>query len=382
VNAPEGWILSLNAGSSSLKFALHGVQPPHERGVSGTIDRIGGSGETGGHAAAGDQILDQVEEAVGLELLRGVGHRVVHGGPDHLAPEPVTPDLLADLRRLCPYDPDHLPAEIELMERFRERLGDLPQVACFDTAFHSGLPRVARLLPIPRRYEADGVRRYGFHGLSYEYLRKELERQAGPDAARGRVILAHLGSGASLAALRDGACIDTTMAFTPAAGLPMGTRSGDLDPGLVWYLALSEGMTPTRFQDMVQHRSGLLGISETTSDMRDLLAAESSDVRAAEAVAFFCYQTRKWIGAFTAALGGLDTLVLSGGIGENSSVVRARCLEGLTYLGLEVNEAANARNETVISTAASQVAVWVIPTDEELMIAQAVRAVLAEVRIL
>jgi len=223
-NGPEGWILSLNAGSSSLKFALHRAAPPHERGISGTIDRIGVSGEIRDHSAAGDRVLERIEEGMGLEALRGVGHRVVHGGPDHQAPERVTPELLADLRRLSPYDPDHLPAEIDLMVRFRERLEDLPQVACFDTAFHSGMPRVARLLPIPRRYEAKGVRRYGFHGLSYAYLLEELERRAGTDAARGRVILGHLGNGASLAAVRNGTCVDTRHhdGLHPGGGAPHG----------------------------------------------------------------------------------------------------------------------------------------------------------------
>jgi acetate kinase len=249
-------------------------------------------------------------------------------------------------------------------------------VACFDTAFHHDLPRVARLLAIPRRYEAQGVRRYGFHGLSYAFLMEELARLAGSEAAEGRVILAHLGNGASLAAVRDGEPVDTSMSFTPTAGVPMSTRSGDLDPGLVWYLARTEGLDAKGFNDMVNSQSGLLGVSETSSDMRDLLDRETQDVRAAEAVALFCYQVKKWIGAFAAALGGLDTLVFAGGIGENAPTVRARICDGLGFLGIELEEKRNAANEGVISAAASRAAVRVIRTDEERMIARTVCRVL------
>jgi acetate kinase len=249
-------------------------------------------------------------------------------------------------------------------------------VACFDTGFHHDLPRVARLLPIPRRYEAQGVRRYGFHGLSYAFLMGELARLAGADAAKGRVILAHLGSGASLAAVHDGKSVDTSMAFTPTAGLPMSTRSGDLDPGLAWYLARAEGLDAKGFNEMVTRQSGLLGVSETSSDMRDLLARETQDVRAAEAVALFCYQVKKCIGAFAAALGGLDALVFAGGIGEKAPPVRARACEGLGFLGITLDEGRNAANAGVISAAASPVVVHVIRTDEERMIARSVCRVL------
>jgi acetate kinase len=249
-------------------------------------------------------------------------------------------------------------------------------VACFDTAFHHDLPRVARLLPIPRRFEAKGVRRYGFHGLSYAYLMKELTRLAGPEAAQGRVILAHLGNGASLAAVLGGKSQDTSMSFTPTAGVPMSTRSGDLDPGLHWYLARTEGLDPKAFNEMVNFQSGLLGISETSSDMRVLLDHETQDVRAAEAVALFCYEVKKRIGAFAAALGGLDTLVFAGGIGENAPVVRARICEGLEFLGIGIDEKRNASNEGLISSSAGRVSVRVIHTDEELMIAETICGVL------
>jgi len=388
----EGCILALNAGSSSLKFALHRASPPHTRELSGRVERIGSTGavltvrdivrtvEAPDHRAAAEPVFRLLAKQAGLETVQAVGHRVVHGGPRHLAPEPVTPELLQDLREMSPFDPEHLLPEIDLIEHVGDRLGDRPQVACFDTAFHADLPRVARLLPLPRRYEEQGVRRYGFHGLSYAYLMEELETEAGRDAAHGRVVLAHLGHGASLAAVRDGRSVDTTMAFTPASGIPMGTRSGDLDPGLVWYLARTESMTPREFQDLVHHRSGLLGLSGTTSDMRELLAAESRDPRAAEAVEVFCYEVRKRIGAFAAALGGLDTLVLSGGIGERAPAVRARCCRDLDFLGLRLDEAANARNERLISTPDSRVAVRVILTDEELMIARDVHRTLQEAR--
>jgi acetate kinase len=293
----------------------------------------------------------------------------------HTAPEWVTQELLDELHRISPYDPEHLPVEIALIEIFRQRHPKLPQLACFDTAFHRTMPRVAKLLPIPRRYAAKGVERYGFHGLSYAYLMEELSR-LDPAAAKGRVILAHLGNGASLAAVRDGQSMDTSMGFTPAAGLVMGTRSGDLDPGLLSFLARSEGMTPAGFDRMVNDESGLLGVSEISSDLRDLLAQEAADVRAAEAVALFCYQAKKWIGSFAAALGGLDTLVFAGGIGENAPVIRARICEGLGFLGIELNESRNGAAAGVISSDGNRATVRVIRTDEELMIARSVSRLL------
>jgi acetate kinase len=320
--------------------------------------------------------MDWIEERGGRESLTAVGHRVVHGGPKYSKPQRITAEMVEELLRLSAFDPEHLPEEILLTEAFHRRFPDLPQVACFDTAFHHDLPRVARLLPIPRRYEAQGVRRYGFHGLSYAFLMGELARLSGTEVARGRVILAHLGNGASLAAVRDGKPVDTSMSFTPTAGVPMSTRSGDLDPGLVWYLARTEDLDAKQFNAMVNFQSGLLGVSETSSDMRDLLEHETQDVRAAEAVALFCYQVKKWIGAFAAALGGLDTLVFAGGIGENAPTVRARICDGLGFLGIELEEKRNAANEGVISAPTSKVPVRVIRTDEEHMIAKTVCSVL------
>jgi acetate kinase len=320
--------------------------------------------------------MDWVEERSRREGATAVGHRVVYGGPKYTQPERITTEMVEELRRLSPLDPEHLPEVILLTEAFHRRFPELPQVACFDTAFHDDLPRVARLLPIPRRYEALGVRRYGFHGLSYAFLMGELARLAGAEAARGRVVLAHLGNGASLAAVRDGKPLDTSMGFTPAGGVPMSTRSGDLDPGLIWHLARTEEMSARQFNEMVNAHSGLLGLSETSSDMRDLLEREAGDVRAAEAVALFCYQVKKWIGAFGAALGGLDTLVFAGGIGENAPRVRTRICDGLGFLGIELDEERNALNEAVISAATGRVAVRVIHTDEAQMIARSVCKVL------
>ena len=317
-----------------------------------------------------------IEEHSGRDALVAVGHRVVHGGPNYSEPRQVTAEMVEELHRLSPFDPEHLPLEIELIEAFRQRHPRLPQVACFDTAFHRTMPRVATLLPIPRRYEAQGVRRYGFHGLSYEFLMAELARLGDPAATKGRAILAHLGNGASLAAVRDGKSIDTSMSFTPTAGLVMSTRSGDLDPGLVSYFARTEQMNAAHFQKMVNHESGLLGVSETSSDMRDLLDRETKDVRAAEAVALFCYQAKKWIGSFAAALGGVDTLVFAGGIGENAPPVRERICDGLGFLGIELDRECNAKSAPLISSDAGRVKVRVIRTDEELMIARSVTRVL------
>jgi acetate kinase len=410
-------VLTVNGGSSSIKFALFepggrtagggggggggGADPSLKRILEGRIERIGsaqamlhvkGIGEGAAdlsrlvaapdHARAADSMVDVIQESRGFDQLAAAGHRIVQGGPRYFEPQLMTAEVLGELRELVPLDPEHLPGEILLAESLRRRLPGLVQVACFDTAFHHDMPRVSQMLPIPRRYyQAQGVRRYGFHGLSYSFLMEELARQGDPAALKGRVILGHLGNGASLAAVRDGRPMDTSMGLTPAAGVPMGTRTGDLDPGLVLYLARTEKMTAEQFNDMVNFRSGLLGISETSSDMRDLLAAEGQDARAAEAVALFCYQVKKWIGAYAAALGGLDTLVFAGGIGENAPTVRARICEGLGFLGIEIDEKRNSANEGVISRGAPPggeegVSVKVIHTDEEVMLAKIVYSLL------
>ena len=392
--ASKPLILTINGGSSSIKFALFEAGHSLQRLLAGGIDRIGLAQATfqvqglsqadsfsrlvtaPDHTVAVGILMDWIKERLGSDALAAVGHRVVQGGPKYSEPQLITDQLIKDVRQLIPFDPEHLPEEILLTEAVRQRFPDLPQVACFDTAFHHDLPRVAQVLPIPRRYEAQGVRRYGFHGLSYEFLMWELTHQAGAEAGRGRVILAHLGNGASLAAVHQGKSVDTSMGFTPTSGLPMSTRSGDLDPGLIWYLAHTEKMSVKQFNEMVTTKSGLLGISETSSDMRDLLDREAQDVRAAEAVALFCYQVMKWIGAFAAVLGGLDTLVFAGGIGENAPLIRQRICDGLGFLGIELNQLRNTQHASLISPDVGRVKVRVIRTDEELMIAKSVARVL------
>jgi acetate kinase len=386
--AGRSCILTINGGSSSLKFSVYQAGEPPVRLVSGRVERIHQAGArllwsdagpapaheravvADDHAAAAALVVDVLDQTVGTAAIAIVGHRVVHGGPRFDRPVLIDEDVMNELRRIESFDPTHLPGEIALIEAFGRMSPARPQVACFDTAFHHTLCRPAQILPIPRRLEALGVRRYGFHGLSYAYLMEELSRKAGEHAARGRVILAHLGAGASMAAVRAGTCLDTTMGFTPAAGLVMATRSGDVDPGLVRFLASREGLTPEQFDHMVNHESGLLGISETSGDVRDLLACEPNDLRAAEAIEVFCYQAAKWVGALAAALGGIDTLVFSGGIGENSSVIRRRICDPLGFLGIAIDGSRNEGHAPVISPERSPVVVRVIPTDEEQMIAR------------
>lgn len=387
-------ILAVNGGSSSIKFALYDTD---EKLLSGKIERIGQGNalltymdsRRGGRdrkteqvsveapdlAAGGLFLLGWLEKRGDVFPLVAVGHRVVHGG-SRTGATVVDDRLLNELEELVAYDPDHLPGEIGLMRLIGQQYAGLMQVACFDTAFHTTLPAVARLLPIPRRYAQQGIRRYGFHGLSYAYVLTELMRVAGPGPAMGRVIVAHLGSGASLAAIRDGVSIDTTMGFTPAGGVVMGTRPGDLDPGVLWAILDRERYSPEQFDHFINHECGLLGVSETSSDMQELLVLESSDSRAADAVALFCYEVRKAIGALSAVLGGLDVLVFTGGIGERSSVIRSRICAGLEYLGIDIDQRANAGDKPVLSTEGARTRVYAIPTDEEWMIAQIVNQLL------
>jgi acetate kinase len=378
-------ILTINAGSSTIRFALFNSGPPAIRILSGKLERVGSSraaltaarvGETATpvsvdaqdpRAVAGS-LVEWLQRMSPPQTPDAVGHRVVHGML-HTAPERVTPALISELRGIAAYDPEHLPREIDLIEALQARYAGAAHVACFDTAFHRSMPQVATQLAIPRRYAQQGLRRYGFHGLSYTFLMGALARLHDPAAIKGRVILAHLGSGASLAAVLDGRCIDTSMGFTPAAGLVMGTRSGDLDPGLMSYFAVNEKMTAADFQTMVNHESGLLGVSETSADVRDLLDREGTDPRARDAIDLFCYQAKKWIGSFAAALGGLDTLVFAGGIGENAASIRRRICEGLGFLGIQIDEQRNSRNAPQISPDSNSVAVRVIRTDEESVIA-------------
>lgn len=386
----ERRLLALNAGSSSLKFAVFAVADPSRARIRGRISGIGRAEvrltarDAGGHERADEHVdardhrsaltiawrwLEQRRE---LDGLAAVGHRLVHGGPQLAAPCRVTAEVLGELQRAIDFAPQHLPAGIMLLEAVRDRCVELPQIACFDTWFHRDLPKLARLLPLPRRFEAQGIRRYGFHGLSYEFILHELDRLEPRLAREGRVVIAHLGNGASLAAVRAGRGIDTSMGATPAGGIPMSTRTGDLDPGVVALLAGLEGMDVARFNHVVNRESGLLGLSETSADLRQLMAVRVHDPRADEAIAFFCYQVKKWIGGFAAALGGLDLLVLTGGVGENLAPVRAEICGGLEFLGLHLDAAANDVHGPVLSAADSRVRVLVIPTDEEQMIARAV----------
>jgi acetate kinase len=377
-------ILAVNAGSSSIKFALFEVKDTLRRTLRAarlrtnrpnrTNDRsstVTGLDPTADVAA----LMDAIEPRL-AEGLSGVGHRIVQGGANYAEPRLIDGAMIEALRALSPFDPEHLPRELQLIEALKRRLPGVPQVACFDSAFHHDLPCVSRLLPIPRGFEAKGVRRYGFHGLSCSFLMRELARLEGPEAAGGKVILAHLGNGASITAVHHGKSMDTSMALTPASGLPMGTRAGDLDPGLAPFLARTENMTSAQFNDMINFRSGLLGISETSADMRELLRLEPGDKRAAEAVAIFCYQAKKWIGAFAAALGGVDSLIFAGGIGENSPVVRSRICEDMGFLGIELDPKRNNKNDARLSSESGRVKVFRVRTDEEMVIARAVSALL------
>jgi acetate kinase len=385
-------LLTINGGSSSLKFALYEVASAvggsPRRTTSGIVERVGSSGASmtaraapdaqastwhvtaPDLAAAADLVIDWILQTAGRQSLAGVGFRVVHGGPRFFRPDRVTPALIAELRRIVPLDEDHLPGQIALMERFGQRLPELPAIACFDTSFHHDMPRMATVVPIPRKYESAGIRRYGFHGLAYNFLTEEIARVAGPSAAAGRLVLAHLGSGASMAAVHGGRPIDTTMGLTPCSGLLLSTRCGDVDPELSWYLAETAGMSARAFHRMVNHESGLVGISETSPDVRDLLANRATDVRAAEAVAIFCYRARKAIGGLAAALGGLDLLVFSGGIGENSPDIRAEICAGLEFLGITLDPKRNVSGDGVITTDHSRTKVRVIRADEESIIAR------------
>ena len=387
-------VLTINGGSSSVKLAAWSADGPPKRLVAGEVQRVGSSGSTmkiaacddttpkasnvkaSDHAAALQQLLEALEPRVALKSITAVGHRIVHGGAKYREATRITPAVIDELEKLASIDPAHLPAEIALIRAVEALLPGTPQVACFDTAFHRDLPRVAQLLPIPRRYEAMGLRRYGFHGLSYTSLMQQLDSLVGPSIGRERIVLAHLGAGASMAAVHDGKCVDTTMAFTPTAGLVMGTRTGDLDPGVLVYLMREEGMDADAIDDLVNRQSGMKGISGTSGDVRDLLASEAHDPAAADALSVFCYQARKYLAALTGAMGGLDRVVFAGGFGENSPAIRARICAGLEFLGIELDAAHNDRGARTISRDGSRCAVHVLHTDEEAVILESVRNVL------
>jgi acetate kinase len=298
-----------------------------------------------------------------------VGHRVVHGGIHYQEPQRVTPEFIAILQGMVPIAPDHLPQSIRAMQVAIKAYPNLPQVACSDSAFHRHMPRIAQLYPLPRHFADEGLIRFGFHGLSYEYILQDL-RATAPKGAEGRILIAHLGNGASMTAVRGGIGIDTTMGFTPAGGLMMGTRTGDLDPGVLLYLLAERKMTPTALNELVNRQAGLLGVSGIGADMRDLLEREATDGHAADAVGLFCYQAKKYLGALATVLGGLDTLVFTGGIGEHAPSVRLRICEGLDFLGIRIDPGRNATHAPAISREGGSVTVRVLRTDEDLMIAR------------
>jgi acetate kinase len=388
-------ILTVNTGSSSLKAALYPVSDLSRRDISIDVRRIGLSGgsfrastaagvvladqqvQLPDHPAALDALLGWLSQRDPAPSLAAVGHRVVHGGRRYSRPQRVTPALLAALRSLIPLDPLHLPQAIQAVEAVGDAFPQVPQVACFDTSFHRSMPRVAQMLALPHDLQELGVVRYGFHGLSYEYIMEEL-RRLDPAGASGRVVIAHLGNGASMAAVQDGRSVDTTMGMTPTGGLVMGTRCGDLDPGALLFLLQEQGMSPDQLNALVNRQAGLLGVSGCSADMQDLLQREADDPAAADAVALFCYQAKKFLGALAATLGGLDTLVFTGGIGEHAAPVRQRVCAGLGFLGLELDAARNESGEPVISGENSAVTVRVIATDEDLTIARHTASLLQE----
>jgi len=393
MNKPLITILALNTGSSSIKFSLFESGEREELLFSGSLTRIGLNEGRFSVVDSGGRYIDcERVEAVDHEtacrkvfswvmnhgpgIPDAVGHRVVHGGPRYTASERVTPELLDSVAKLVPYAPEHLPQALNAIRYAASEFPGVLQVACFDTAFHSTIPPVAKLCPIPEEYRREGVLRYGFHGLSYQYILSELQAGDDPLARKGRLILAHLGHGASMAAVLDGRSIETTMGFSPAGGLVMSTRTGDLDPGVVLFLLHQGRLDAAGLRDMVNRKSGLLGVSGVSDDMRDLLQAEKSDERAQEAVALFCYSARKHIGALATALGGLDLIVFTGGIGQHSPDIRERICSGLGFLGIRLDRERNMNNAGIISQDASPVVVRVMETNEEMTIVRETRRAL------
>jgi len=385
-STPVSSILTINSGSSSIKFAVYEIEWPPFEVLVGEIEGIGAKESVvhyfntrNGTPEIIKKNITDYKEAVNvirdvikdLGPIKAIGHRIVHG-MKYTAPQKITSELIDEIKSLSLYDPEHVPGEVALIEILMKKYPDEIHVACFDTSFHTMMPEVAKWIPVPRRFKAQGVQRYGFHGLSYSYLLEELNRLAGSESANGRIIMAHLGNGASLAAVKNGKSIDTSMGFTPTGGLLMGTRTGDLDPGVAFYLLQAEKLNLQQFNHLINHESGLLGISGMSSDMRELLKDQANDSRAAEAIDVFNYQTKKWIGSFAAALGGVDTLIFSGGIGENASQIRASICSDLEFLGITLDESRNVKHEGIISSDSSRVCVRVIRTNEQLMIARLV----------
>jgi acetate kinase len=386
-------ILTMNRGSATLKSTLYEVGARNEALLSISVAYAGAASAhlkiadangaslldspvKGKNAnAALETVFAWLDKYQYLSGLKAAGHRLVHGGARYTQPQRITPKFLSALEKLVPLDPDHLPAAIKGIQFVARKFPKLPQVACFDTAFHSPLPSVAKMYALPRRLYDAGIRRYGFHGLSFEYIVGEL-RKLDAKLAAGRVIIAHLGSGASIVALQNGQSMDTSMGFTPLEGLVMSARSGDVDPGLLLYLLAQKKMSTKAAAALLNKQSGLLGVSATSGDMRSLLEKAKQDPHAAEAIDLFCYRAKKYLGAYAAALAGLDAVVFTGGIGERAPAIREKICSGLEFLGIHLDAAQNAANAAVISTTASRVNIRVIQTNEDLMIVQHVLAVL------
>jgi acetate kinase len=391
--AVQRGVLTMNRGSSTLKSALYDAANRNELLLSISIDQAAGSGSRLKIADAKSTVLheslvDSDESNIALEAmlawlgehgylngLAAIGHRLVHGGPRYKEPQRVTPEFISEIEKIAPIDPDHMPAAIREIKFMAAKFTNIPQVACFDTAFHRTLPQVARMYALPRRLSDQGIVRYGFHGLSYEYITSELQVLEAK-LANGRVIIAHLGSGASMAAVKDGKSVDTSMGFAPLEGLVMATRSGDVDPGALLYLLQQEKISAKDLSKLLNKESGLLGVSTTSGDMRALLEKSAQDSRAADAVELFCYRAKKYVGAYAAVLGGLDLLIFAGGIGEHAPAVRKRICEDLDFLEIRLDSAANDANAALISAADSRVRVRVIETNEDLMIVRHVVSLL------
>ena len=381
-------ILTINSGSSSVKVSLYKIGETENLVLSGSLKRIGlrasifqikdangrplmdDHNDLPDHETALKKLFTWLEEHEPGRNLDAVGHRVVHGGPRYKKPQRITSALVTELKELIQLAPDHLPHEIKAIQATSRSYPDLIQVACFDTAFHRRMPDLAQIYALPSHYQHEGLVRYGFHGLSYEYILQELRKEAGEEIANGRLIIAHLGNGASMAAVKHGKSVDTTMGFTPAGGLVMSTRSGDLDPGVLLYLMEEKGMRSTSLNELVNQHAGLLGVSGISSDMKDLLDKEEGEAHARQAIDLFCYQASKYLGALAATLGGLDTLIFTAGIGENSPAVRQRICQNLSFLGIHLDAQRNAANEAIISRKEGPVTVRVMRTDEDLMIAR------------
>jgi acetate kinase len=385
-------ILTVNAGSSSVKLVLTNLESLEqilEASVTNiaqpnsklTVLRASSPAETeaataSNHQEAVEAVLKFLGDAFSPNGLAAIGHRVVHGGPDFNEPTMVDSVVLEKLNGIVEFDPVHMPASLALIKFFSSHFSGTPQVVCFDTEFYKDLPHVARMLPLPRKFESLGLRRYGFHGLSYEYLLDDFRKIAGDDAANGKVIFAHLGSGASLSALKDGKIVDTTMSFTPVSGIPMSSRSGNLDPGIVDFLYRKAGINSEQFNHIVNFDSGLLGVSELSSDMELLLQQYENNSKAADAVELFCYEARKAIGGLCSVLGGVNSIVFSGGMGETAPTIRAKICEGLSYLGVKLDQKRNEQHIFLISSDDSAVGVHVMHTDEAVIIAKKTKMLL------